>query len=385
VAGLTPQVVTETLYALLVRHRFRGLIEVHVLTTATGRDVALKRLLDPREGAIARLCRDYRIPGSRIFFPPENIHLLRAADGRPLPDIRSAADNAAVADQIMAFVREQAARPDVVLHGSIAGGRKTMSMLLGSAFMLFGRPQDRLSHVLVSSEFESSPEFYYPPPRPARIPVAGGRTADASRARVELAEVAYPRLRNLLTPSGRQGPLRHTDLIRSAQALLDHRAHPELVVDLPAGEIRVGGARASLPPRLLAFYSLFAAEKRERCIRRDLPRCGDCAECYFSAGKNFPVQQRDRLLATYHRVLGREPQGLKRALETEKSAETLREMTSKVNAALRERLGSLAPPYLITAIGTYAKRHGLPIDKGLIQLRYPAPVEDLDASAHRGR
>ncbi len=376
VAGLTPQVVTETVYVLLVRDQHRGLIEVHVLTTEAGRAVALKRLLDPRDGAIHRLCRDYRISPTRIAFPPEHVHVLRAADGRPLDDIRSSADNAAVADQIMTFVRDQTTRPDVVVHGSIAGGRKTMSMLLGTAFMLFGRAQDRLSHVLVSPEFENSPAFFYPPPRPTRVRLANGRTADASRAKVELAEVTFPRLRNLPTPSGLEGPVRYADLVRAAQAALDHTTFPELLVDMPGCAVGVGGTRVSLPRRLMTFYSLFAAQKVERCVRPDRPRCGDCTECYFSAGMGFPDEQRDRLLGLYQRLLGREPDRLKRVLEGEKNAETLREMTSKVNAELRRRLGLLAPPYLITAIRAYAKKHGLPIDKGLIRIRYPSPGAD---------
>jgi HEPN domain-containing protein len=57
-AGLTPQVITETLYALLVRGRYRGRLEVHLLTTAAGRDLALRRLLGPPEGALRRLCRE---------------------------------------------------------------------------------------------------------------------------------------------------------------------------------------------------------------------------------------------------------------------------------------------------------------------------------------
>jgi CRISPR-associated protein (TIGR02584 family) len=32
----------------------------------------------------------------------------------------------------------------------------------GCALSLFGRPQDRLSHILVTHEFEAHPEFVYP-------------------------------------------------------------------------------------------------------------------------------------------------------------------------------------------------------------------------------
>ncbi|MBV5299598.1 MAG: TIGR02584 family CRISPR-associated protein, partial [Rhodoferax sp.] len=76
-------------------------------------------------------------------------------------DIRSPADNRAAADFITAQVRAITADSGCALHASIAGGRKTMGFYLGYALSLFGRPQDRLSHVLVSEPFESSYDFFY--------------------------------------------------------------------------------------------------------------------------------------------------------------------------------------------------------------------------------
>ncbi|WP_442891844.1 CRISPR-associated ring nuclease [Dissulfurispira sp.] len=35
-----------------------------------------------------------------------------------------------------------------------------MSFYMGAALQLFGRPWDRLYHVLVTPEFESNPEFF---------------------------------------------------------------------------------------------------------------------------------------------------------------------------------------------------------------------------------
>lgn len=41
-----------------------------------------------------------------------------------------------------------------------------MGFALGYAMSLFGRPQDCLSHVLVSDPYERVPDFYYPTPTP---------------------------------------------------------------------------------------------------------------------------------------------------------------------------------------------------------------------------
>jgi CRISPR-associated protein (TIGR02584 family) len=50
----------------------------------------------------------------------------------------------------------------VSLHVSIAGGRKTMGFYAGYALSLYGRAQDRMSHVLVDEKFEKGINFYYP-------------------------------------------------------------------------------------------------------------------------------------------------------------------------------------------------------------------------------
>ena len=55
------------------------------------------------------------------------------------------------------LIRAFTADPESALHVSIAGGRKTMGFFLGYALSLYGRAQDKLSHVLVSPPFESSP------------------------------------------------------------------------------------------------------------------------------------------------------------------------------------------------------------------------------------
>jgi hypothetical protein len=305
--------------------------------------------------------------------------VLKAADGAPLPDIRSSADNAAVADQILAFVREQAARPDVVLHGSIAGGRKTMSMWLGNAFMLYGRSGDRLTHVLVSPEFEGAPDFFYPPPRPCPIRLADGRKGDASGARVELADIPFLRLRHLLPTDARGQPAHHGELVRATQLVLDESAHSLLTVDLGKGLVAVGSRPVQIEAGPLALYALFAAQKAERCVRQDLPACGACRDCFFGLGKDFGDEQRDRLVALYRALGGRQPVRFDATLKGGGVPERLRSLRSKANAAARRALGLMAGPYLIEAVGAYnQKRYGLLLDKNRIRLvgatnRPPAP------------
>jgi len=66
-----------------------------------------------------------------------------------LEDIRNTDDNECAANFITSVIREFAKRNDVVIHCSVAGGRKTMSVFAGLAMTLVGRKQDHLYHVLV--------------------------------------------------------------------------------------------------------------------------------------------------------------------------------------------------------------------------------------------
>jgi len=60
VTGLSPQIVTETLFALAVRGRSPWLpTEVHIITTAEGGERARLALLHPRDGWFHRLRQDY--------------------------------------------------------------------------------------------------------------------------------------------------------------------------------------------------------------------------------------------------------------------------------------------------------------------------------------
>lgn len=60
VVGLTPQVITETLYFLTqVRQPPASLAEIHVLTTRAGKEQVLTHLLAPSRGRFHTFCEEY--------------------------------------------------------------------------------------------------------------------------------------------------------------------------------------------------------------------------------------------------------------------------------------------------------------------------------------
>lgn len=137
VLGLSPAVVTETLWALGTRLNSEGRSdpfhadEVYVLTTARGIEQVQMRLAG-ENGGFAQLCREL----GRAQRPTLTIEPIRAADGKVLDDIRGA-DNSALGD---------------------------------STTRLIGRPRDELSHVLLHDErFEFCRDFWCPTKAPTPL------------------------------------------------------------------------------------------------------------------------------------------------------------------------------------------------------------------------
>ncbi len=263
VTGKTPQIVTETLY-VLTQQRKERIDEIRVITTLEGRDAIVKHLLDPEKGPFVRFCRDYSINPATIVFNESSIALLRTADGRMLDDIRTVDDNEDAANQICQIVRELTEDDSSAVHASVAGGRKTMGVYLTAAMQLFGRPQDQLSHVLVSEDFETHPEFYYIPPVPLDLEIQDWKTGQGTRvstaqAEIHLASIPFIRLRRILGDRLAEDGWRYSDEVKRAQEELEFLEAVH-IVRLNCGNqgVSVGGRKVELTPRMFFTYALFA-------------------------------------------------------------------------------------------------------------------------------
>ena len=325
VTGLSPQVVTETVYALAVQRSPKWVPhEIRLVTTAEGAERARLTLLDPKSGWFHRLRREYRLPAIR--FGPESIRVVQDTKGRPLGDIRTAEDNAAAADFLLREIREATRNPHNELHVSIAGGRKTMGFFAGYALSLCGRPQDSLSHVLVDPPFESHPAFFYPTREPHVIhtPPPEIRPLDASTARVTLAEIPFVRLRELLERSGQtpEGGFRQT------VAAVQQALYPELWLDRGKGIVTAGGVEVRMRPAEMAFYAMIARASRQ----------GQGVHCP-SGSEDQPLAQ--AYLQEYEQCArGRDIERTRRALRRGMDREYFLERVSRANRALRDALGA---------------------------------------------
>ncbi len=356
VTGRTPQVVTETLYGLAVAppagQRTFVPTEVRIITTAEGAVDARLSLLSDDPGWFHALCRDYGLP--EIAFTSAHVEALEDADGNPLADIRTRADNDRAADQIVQRVRTLTADAEAALHVSLAGGRKTMGYFLGYALSLFGRPQDRLSHVLVSTPYESNRDFYYPTPYPKVIYTFGAtpqqqRPIDARHAEVSLAEIPFVRLRDHLP--GQLEILHKDDASFSAVvAAMQQALEPAWVaVDLPGGGLLLAGEHVvPLAAADLAFYAWLA---RRRLAGRPPVRIPG-----QNRDKWTPEQQAE--FADYHREYSleaeranaREGTGLGMRIAGAMTYRFFHDRKTGIAEALEEAVGPLAEPYCVQAV-----------------------------------
>ena len=153
--------ITETLFAL--HQNGQRVDAIHLISTREGTGKALTALLDPDRGRYFQYLKEYGIDPRSIDFGPQNIHRVTDPHGREALDIADEADNENLLRKCLDLAFHFTGEKGNAVFFSVAGGRKTMSACLTLAAQMYGRPQDRIYPVLVSPEFESSPEFYYPP------------------------------------------------------------------------------------------------------------------------------------------------------------------------------------------------------------------------------
>ena len=350
VTGLSPQILTETLYALTSRQSPAFIpTEAHLITTRLGAEHARLNLLSDEPGWFHRLIKDHTLPP--IQFDSQHIHVLRNAQGAALDDIRTEADNVCAADLITERIRTFTADQDSALHVSIAGGRKTMGFYLGYALSIFGRPQDRLSHVLVSAPFESHPQFYYPTPYERVIHTAGNPAVavDCRNAEITLAEIPFVRLRGGLDDRLLSGHKTYSETIAAAQHAL---RTTELIVDLQSGRICAGGIVFKPAPANLAMLAVFVRRAMDGQKPIAAPKKGVPDAAWASRYLKEYRSVRNHPLADHDNT--------ERALRNGMNGEFFSSRLSALHKELRKHLGpAAAAPYQIDGGESRPHRYAL--------------------------
>lgn len=163
-----------------------------------------------------------------------------------------------------------------------------MTSCLTLAAQLYGRPQDRVYHVLVSPEFESSRDFYYPPKKSVPIELRdkdGNPYIKETRyARINLIPIPFVSIRNRLSDDMLDVPKDPATLMLS---LVKEEPY-QLTIDIPARKIAYKTLEIDVMPAKLALYAFFAMQKME--CRKDAGSCRNCTDCYLDIGQIYSRQ-----------------------------------------------------------------------------------------------
>jgi CRISPR-associated protein Csx14 len=315
--GLNPQVVMETLYAL--HQEGTDIDEIHVITTRRGKELIHAHLLSAGGGMFYRYLQEYGIPPEKIAFPPDHIHPVRDACGAEIEDVSTEEDN----EQVLRLCLDLTftfTSGDTAVFFSIAGGRKTMSACLMVAAQLYGRPQDRIYHVLVSPEFEGSFNFFFAPRHSVPIELRDGNgvpfVRETRHAKISLVHVPFFSVREQLPTSFFKGPCRDT----SSLFLRMIRDDPYFVtVDFTSQKVFYRKRILTMMPARFALYAFFV-EQKKACPRLQTgkgasdcaaggfngtparPACSGCTECYL----DFPgiSNKQSRITEIYRQLAG---------------------------------------------------------------------------------
>lgn len=289
VTGMSPQIVTETLYGLAVNPN-NGTSwtpdEVHVVSTNDGLNQIRDRLFD--KAHFQRLLQDYNLPS--IHFNESCLHKICTEDGQVLSDLKTPEDNELAANTICEVIRSFTSTNENELHVSIAGGRKTMGFYAGYALSLYGRTQDRMSHVLVEEKFEKCNDvingFYYPTPNTRLVFGKEGVSQDAKDAKnkIWLANIPFVRLRHHLPEKTLLHKAKFSEVVELiALATGDIR----LEINTHTQTILVNNIACKLAPREFAFYLWFAKRAQQKLDAIIAPHKDIPSTEYHNLAKDF--------------------------------------------------------------------------------------------------
>ena len=361
VSGMSPQIVTETLYALATRSENPFIpTEIHIITTTEGANNAELNLLRAGKDKIGwfnKLCQELNLPD--INFSSDHIHIIKnEATNEFLNDIRTPEDNELAASFITEFIREQSKDNKAALHVSIAGGRKTMGYYMGYALSLFGRQQDRLSHVLVSENYEGNPDFYYPSKNADIIYTRDKKPLDPDKAKVVLADIPFLRINNDEAKNTMNG-FSFKETIEATQESLKP---PTLVIDFEQQLLLANGHLLNLQDQRFAFYC-WIVERMENNNPVRTPRDED--ERY----QNFV-----EFMEIYKKVKGEMGSIDKTddAFDDGMTAKYIQETVSKMKKDIEKQLGS------ITSVPFVIKGHGKPAKYTISVKSYNISYEPID-------
>jgi len=261
VTGVSPAILTETVWALA--HEESGWVpdQVIAITTRMGKTAIEKLLLNG--GGWVRLQSSLakeKIPveGALAFGASDTIRVI--GDGtRDFDDIATPEESGAAADFLLGVLRQYTEQPGTEIVASIAGGRKTMSALMMSCISLLGRTQDRVCHVLIDDAFiAQNPGFLFPSTK-----------REQKAANVQLCEIPFVRVRGWYENEYAGVPPSYMTLVnRFTQIAPNPANYPKITLNLNTGACSIDKKTVRLTPSEFILLTVMA----QRIIANRMPQ-----------------------------------------------------------------------------------------------------------------
>ncbi len=251
VSGISPAILTETVWALAQGDAPWIPDQVVAITTRTGKAAIEEKLLGGGGWELLRANlakKDLPVEGVLAFGASDSIRVI--GDGtRDFDDISTPEESGAAADFLLGVLRQYTEQPDTEIVASIAGGRKTMSALMMSCISLLGRTQDRACHVLADDAFVfENRDFLFP-----------CNQREQKAANIQLCEIPFVRVRGWYEKEYAGVPPSYMTLVnRFTQIAPSPANYPKVTLDLRTGSCSIGEKAVRLTPAEFALLTVVA-------------------------------------------------------------------------------------------------------------------------------
>jgi len=374
--GTTPQIVTETVHALLSRSDPFVPHEIHLVTTT--RAAAAFAPVMGRGGKLRQL---YAALGREADFVDPVLVPVLDARGEPVGDVRTEPEAIAFGNTVTRLIAAFAEDRGVRIHVSLAGGRKSMGWYAGAALSLFGHDQDELSHVLVEpEEFEMCPDFWWPTESDHWVAhkflkdeAGAPRRYNARLGRIDMALIPFVRLAPILSEAA--FPRGLVDYAAVVDAVRESLAAYKVRIVLDQRTLVVGRQRLRLQQKQAAFYALAALARRDRWPPSPSTRLP--AEHYFGWMTLHDFGAADgRYLPRYCELLAACYRGAGPTAE-ERLDDARRELRADYDGFLRRNFGFLKSKFLGPS-GTLKTAIANPIIRQRVDFHVDAGSDGMD-------
>ena len=264
--GITPQIVTETLfYYYKLAKTIRKFSKIVLITTEAGREKLVEELFDNKW--LNKLENKLGFKANQIPLKEDDIHVIKDKDGQPIWDVRNTEESKYETKLLFHLFKELTNDADSRLTVTVAGGRKSMGVSTGLALQLFGRDQDEMIHIIVPQERFNDKEWFFP------------EDPKCESEKIEVSDIPFIKIRKLVSDTlNVDDP---DELLEIAQTRLDEVSPIQHLV-IQKNSIIIDSNTIQLSPLNMMVWRYLARKKIENCTSDPNEICPGCAGCYVT-------------------------------------------------------------------------------------------------------